>query len=154
MLRSKANAMITVESKRTLRAPVDRVRAVLADVDHLERLMPRAERIEITSRNENRARIALFLRFSKIPAQRVEGEARVLEDGVRFIAVQPMQIDARYLVQPRDGATDVVARLATEIPKALAPFARLIPQRMIEERVQRELDASLDALQALVEQAA
>lgn len=142
--------MINVERKRTLHAPADQVRAVLANIDHLQRLIPRFERVDVTARNENRARVALLFRLGKIPAQRIEGEARLLDDGLRFIAVTPMQIDARFFVQPRDGGSDVVARLQTEIPRALAPFARLLPQRMIEERVGRELDASLDALEAIL----
>lgn len=150
VLRSKADPMITVERRRTLLAPADQVRAVLSDIDHLQRLMPRAERVDVIARNENRARVALLFRLGKIPMQRIEGEARLLDDGVRFIAVTPMQIDARFFVQPREAGAEVVARLQTEIPRALAPIARLLPQRMIGERVGRELDAALDALEAIL----
>lgn len=146
--------MINVERKRTFAVPAEQVRTVLQDVDQLKRLIPRAERVEVIARNESRARIALSFRVGVLPLQRIEGEARLLEDGVRFVAVQPFQIDARYLVLPRGESTEVVARLGTEIPRALASFARFIPQRRIEERVGVELEDALDALQAVIDDAA
>lgn len=145
--------MINVERKRTFAVPAERVRAVLQDVDQLNRLIPRADRVEIIARNESRARIALSFRVGMLPLQRIEGEARLLEDGVRFVAVQPVQIDARYQVLPRGESAEVIVRLATEIPKALASFARFIPQRRIEERVGVELEDALDALQAVIDDA-
>ncbi|MBV9790856.1 MAG: hypothetical protein JOZ51_21860, partial [Chloroflexi bacterium] len=51
--------MITVERKRSMDLPAERVRAVLLDVEQLHRLMPRADRVEVLARNENRARIAV-----------------------------------------------------------------------------------------------
>jgi uncharacterized membrane protein len=139
--------MITVERKRTIDLPAERVRAVLSDVDQMQRLMPRAERVEVLSRNENRARVAVSLRLGKFGMQRVEGEARMLEDGVRFVAVQPMEIDARWSIVPYNQGTEAVVRVTTEVPRALGAFARLIPQRMIEERIGVELDAALQALE-------
>lgn len=141
---------ITVERKRSFSAPLERIRAVLTDIDQLERLIPRAERVEVLARNEQRARVSVFMRISRLPLQRIEGEARLLDDGVRFIAVQPMQIDARYQLQARDTTTEVLVRLVTEVPKALSAVARLIPQRMIEERIGAELEAALNALEAAV----
>lgn len=146
--------MINVERKRTFAVAAEQVRVVLQDVDQLKRLIPRAERVEVLARNESRARIALSFRLGVLPLQRVEGEARLLEDGVRFVAVQPLQIDARYQLVPRGESTEVTVRLGTEIPKALASFARLIPQRRIEERVGLELEDALDALQAVIDDAA
>jgi uncharacterized membrane protein len=139
--------MITVERKRTIDLPAERVRAVLSDVDQMQRLMPRAERVEVLSRSENRARVAVSLRLGKFGTQRVEGEARMLEDGVRFVAVQPMEIDARWSIVPYNDGSEAVVRVATEVPRALGAFARLIPQRMIEERIGVELDAALQALE-------
>jgi carbon monoxide dehydrogenase subunit G len=143
--------MINVERKRTFAVPAERIRAVLADVEQMNRLMPRAERVEVLARNENRARLQLLFRIGKLPLQRIEGEARLLDDGVRFVAVHPFQIDARYQVLARGESSEVTARLGTEIPRALASFARFIPQRRIEERIGVELDAALDALQAVLD---
>lgn len=143
--------MINVERKRTFAVPAERIRAVLSDVDQLGRLIPRADRVEVLARNEQRARIMLLFRLGKLPLQRIEGEARLLEDGVRFVAVQPFQIDARYQVLARGESCEVVARLGTEIPKALASFARFIPQRRIEERIGVELENALDALQSALD---
>lgn len=150
VLRSKADPMITVERKRTIQAPASQIQAILSDIEQLPRLMPRAERVEVITRNENRARVALLFRIGPLPPQRIEGEARLLDDGVRFIAVTPMQIDARFFVQPRGDSTEVIARLGTEIPKPLQPFARLLPHRMIEEKVARDLELTLDALEEIV----
>lgn len=142
--------MIQVERKRQFAASVAQVQAILSDIDQLDRLIHRAERVEVLARNENRARVALTMRIGRIPPQQIEGEARLLSDGVRFVAVRPMQIDARYVVHERSDSTEVIAQLATEIPRALVPFARFVPQRLIDERIARELDASLDALDAIL----
>lgn len=144
--------MINVERKRTFAVPAERIRAVLSDVAQMNRLIPRAERVEVLASNENRARLQLLFRLGKLPLQRIEGEARMLEDGVRFVAVQPFQIDARYQVLARGDGSEVVARLGTEVPKALASFARFLPQRRIEERIGVELENSLDALQAVLDE--
>lgn len=146
--------MIIVERRRTFAAPAEQVRAVLSDVAQMNRLVPRAERVEVLAQNESRARMVLIFRLSVLPPQRIEGEARLLEDGVRFVAVRPFQIDARYQVQARGEGCEVVARLGTEIPRALASVARFIPQRRIEERIGAELDAALDALQAVLNEQA
>lgn len=140
--------MITVERKRNIDLPAERVRAVLSDIEQLQRLMPRADRVDVLSRNENRARIAVLLRLGKFGTQRVEGEARMLEDGVRFVAVQPMEIDARWTIVAADEGSEAIVRVMTEVPRMLGRFARLIPQRMIEERIGTELEAALEALEA------
>ncbi len=138
--------MFTVERRRSFDVPPERVRAVLGDVEQLSRLLPRAERVDILARNENRARVAVTVRLGRFGSQRVEGEARMLEDGVRFVAVQPMQIDVRWMIIPRDGGCDVTVRLVTEVPTKMAAMARFVPQRMIEERIGAELEAVLAAL--------
>lgn len=140
--------MFTVERKRIIHLPAERILAVLADVEHLERIMPRAERVEVLAQSENRARIAISLRLGKLGAWRVEGEARLADDGVRFVAVQPMQIDARWLVVPRGESAEVTARVVSELPAQFAKFARFIPQRLIEERVGMELESALTALES------
>ena len=138
--------MFTVERKRSFDQPAERIRAIVADPDQLGRLMPRAERVEVLARSENRARVAVIVRLGKLGTQRVEGEARLLEDGVRFVAVQPIQIDVRWTILPRDEGTDVTVRLVAEAPPRLATMARFIPQRMIEERIGTELEGALAAL--------
>ncbi|HEX6292882.1 MAG TPA: SRPBCC family protein [Herpetosiphonaceae bacterium] len=140
--------MITVERKRNLDLPAERVRAVLSDVEQMQRLMPRAERVEVLSQNENRARLAVTLRFGRFGTQRVEGEARLLDDGVRFVAVQPMEIDARWTIVSYEAGTEAVVRVMTAMPRVLGAFARLIPHRVLEERIGVELEAALDALEA------
>lgn len=139
--------MITVERKRSMDLPAERVRAVLLDVEQLHRLMPRADRVEVLARNENRARIAVLLRLGKFGTQRVEGEARMLEDGVRFVAVSPMEIDARWTIAAANQGSEAVVRVMTEVPRMLGRFAKLIPQRMIEERIGTELESALQALE-------
>ncbi|MDP9316444.1 MAG: SRPBCC family protein [Chloroflexota bacterium] len=138
--------MFTVERKRSIDQPAERIKAIVADPNQLSRLMPRAERVEVLARSENRARVAVVVRLGKLGLQRVEGEARLLDDGVRFVAVQPLQLDVRWTILPRDQGTDVVVRLAAEAPAKLAAMARFIPQRMIEERIGVELESALTAL--------
>jgi carbon monoxide dehydrogenase subunit G len=142
--------MFTVERKRSFDVPAERIRAVLTDVERLSQVMPRAEKVEVLARGENRARVAVVVRLGKFGTQRVEGEARISEDGVRFVAVQPMQIDVRWTIVPREAATDVIVRLNTEVPKAFGTMARLIPQRMIEERIGVELEGALTGLATLM----
>lgn len=146
--------MFTVERKRSFDQTAERIRAIVADPDQLGRLMPRAERVEVLARSENRARVAVVVRLGKLGTQRVEGEARLLDDGVRFVAVQPIQIDVRWTISARAEGTEVSVRLAAEVPPKLAPMARFIPQRMIEERIGVELEGALAALAAAAAQPA
>ena len=141
--------MIDVEQRKTIRAPAATVKAVLADLEHLQRLLPRAERVEVQARTENRARLAITLRAGRL-VQRIEGEARILENGLRFVAVQPAEVDARWTVEERGGACEVTARLAIDPGQMLGPLGRFLPQRMIVERIGQELEASLRALEGLV----
>lgn len=138
--------MFTVERKRSLDVPAERVRALLADPAQLGVIMPRSARVEVLSQSDGRARVAVVVRMGPLGAQRVEGEARLLDDGLRFVAVTPMEIDVRWTIVPRAGGCEVVGRIATGLPKRLVPFARFVPQRMIEERIGAELDAALDAM--------
>ena len=142
--------MFTAERKRFVAVPAERVRAVLGDIRYLPRLIPHTDHVEVQAQCEERARVALTLRIKGLGSQRVEGEARIVPDGVRFVAVRPMEIDARWIVVPRDNGAEVRARLTTEVPKPLQSIARLIPRRLIEERVGTELEAALDALEAVL----
>lgn len=144
------DVIITVERRRAIRAPAKRIIAVLQNAASLEALMPRVERVEMLSRGDRRMRLALHMRFSRLGSLRVEGEARELDDGTRFVAVQPIEIDSRFHVAGHGDESEVVARLSFELPRQLAPFARWIPQRSIQERVARELDTTLEALEELV----
>jgi carbon monoxide dehydrogenase subunit G len=73
--------MIVVERKRSLPVAADRVRGVLADIDQLHLLLPRVERVEVLARSDARARVALQVRLGRLGTQRIEGEARLLDDG-------------------------------------------------------------------------
>jgi carbon monoxide dehydrogenase subunit G len=141
---------VTVERKRAFRAPAGRVVAALQDQANLQALMPRVERVDVLARGDRRARLALHMRLGRLGSMRVEGEARELDDGTRFISVQPMELDSRFQVTARGDESDVVARLSFQLPRQLEAVARWVPQRMIRERVARELDAALDALEDLV----
>ena len=57
--------MITVERKRRVAAKAERVRALIADVEQLPRLLPRVVQVEILARNENRAHLALWARIGR-----------------------------------------------------------------------------------------
>ncbi len=144
--------MIVVERKRLIAAPAEQVRAVLADVDRLARVLPRVDRAEVLARSENRARLAIVVRLGRLGAQRIEGEARLLENGLRFVAVEPLQLDARWTVQSREAQSDVSAQIAFELPRRLAAMTRLIPQRLIVERVGAELESALERLESLAQQ--
>lgn len=144
--------MIEVMRRRAIAAPGAAVRAVLVDMEQLGRLLPHVERLEVQATGENRARVAITVRAGKLGAQRIEGEARMLADGVRFIAVRPVQLDSQWTVQERGPASDVSLRFAVEPDGPLAAISRFIPRRIVEQRIGQELERSLDALQALVMQ--
>jgi carbon monoxide dehydrogenase subunit G len=142
--------MIKVERRRTVAAPGRVIRAILTDVEHMPQLMPRVERVEVRGATDNRARLALDVRAGHFGTQRVEGETRILDDGLRFVAVRPAQIDAHWTVQERGESSEVIARLTIDTSALLGPLDRLVPRMLIEGRIARELDASLDALERLV----
>jgi uncharacterized membrane protein len=142
--------MINVERRRILQAPVHVVRAILVDVEHLPQLMPRVERVEVRGNTDNRARLALDFRAGRLGTQRIEGEARILEDGLRFVAVRPAQIDARWSAQEHGATTEVTARLTIDSGSLLGPISRFVPRALVEQRIAKELEASLDALEQLV----
>ncbi|WP_026370720.1 SRPBCC family protein [Kallotenue papyrolyticum] len=143
-----ANHMLTVERKRLMGAPAQRVQALLNELERLPRWLPRLERVEVLSRTEQRARLALLVRLGRLGRQRVEGEARLLEHGLRFIAVEPAELDIRWLVLPRGEASEVQAQVALRLPPRFGALARFMPQRLIVDRIGAELDAGLEALAA------
>ncbi len=142
--------MIEVERRRTILAPVPVVRAILVDVEHLQQLMPRVEHVEVRGNTDKGARLALDFKGGPIGTQRIEGEARILDDGLRFVAVRPAQIDARWSVQERGGTTEVTARLTIDPGGMLGSLGRFVPRALIEQRLAKELDGSLDALEQLL----
>ncbi len=142
--------MIEVERRRTILAPAPVVRAILVDVEHLQQLMPRVEHVEVRGNTDKGARLALDFKGGPIGTQRIEGEARILDDGLRFVAVRPAQIDARWSVQERGGTTEVTARLTIDPAGMLGSLGRFVPRALIEQRLAKELDASLQALEQLL----
>ncbi len=76
----------------------------------------------------------------------------MLEDGMRFVAVSPVQVDAHWTVHARGDATEVIARLRIDLHKVLGAFSRFVPRRLVEQRIGQELEISLDALERLATQ--
>jgi carbon monoxide dehydrogenase subunit G len=143
--------MFEAERRRIIAAPVDVVKAALVDVENMRLLMPQAERVEVRGSTPERARVTIGLRLGRLGLHTVEGEARVLPNGMRFVAVQPAQIDGRWTVAPRGDSTEVTARLTFEPGGMLGTFGRFLPRGVVEDQIGRELDASLTALERLVE---
>ena len=142
--------MIEVERRKLVAAPVARLLEVLHNVEHLQQLVPRAERVDVQGQTENRARVAVWLRTGRFGLQRIAGEARVVPNGLRFIAVEPVQIDARWSVVERGDAPEVTVRLSIDPGGMLQSVSRFLPRRLIEQRLGHELDACLEALETLV----
>jgi carbon monoxide dehydrogenase subunit G len=143
-------SMIAVERRRRIQAPAQVIRAVLIDVEHMQQLMPRVQRVDVRGHTDDRARLAIDLRTSRFGTLRIEGEARMLDDGLRFVAVRPAQIDVRWSVQERGEGTEVMARLVIDFGSLLGPIGRFVPRTLIEQRIAKDLDASLGALEQLV----
>ncbi len=142
--------MYEVERRRAIAAPPDKVKAALRDVDHLNRILPQAEKVEVRGVTADRARVMVALRAGLVGLQRVDGEARFLPNGLRFVAVQPMQVDAQWTVEPRGEASEVIAYLRIQPGGLLQSFGRFLPRRPIENQIGQELDASLQALATMV----
>lgn len=141
--------MIKVERRRTILAPAQTIRALLIDIESMPKLMPRIDNVEVRGSTDNRARLALNFRTRRFGTQRIEGEARILDDGLRFVAVRPAQIDVRWSVQQHGEGSDVTATLTIDTGILLGPLDRFVPRAMIEQRIGKEIDASLDALEQL-----
>src|ERR671932_437013 len=138
--------MYEVERRRTIAAPPDKVKAALRDVEHLNRLLPQAEKVEVRGVTADRARVMVALRIAPMGLQRVDGEARFLPNGLRFVAVHPMQVDAQWMVEPNGEGSEVTAYLRIQPGGLLQSFGRFLPRRPIENQIGQELDASLQAL--------
>ncbi len=138
-----------LERRRTIAAPPETVIALLTDVDQLRRLVPRAEQIEVTQRGEGRARLVVTVPVPRLGRQRIDGEARLLADGLRFIAVRPTEIDIRWTVRSAAGGSEAILQVNVDLAKVLGPLARLIPTALINRQVGDELETSLTALAEL-----
>ncbi len=141
--------MIDVERRRMIRAPAATIKAVLNDIEHVQRLMPRVEKVEVQGQTENRARLAIHVRAGPLGSRRLDGEARLLDDGLRFVMVRPAQIDSRWVVRERGDVNEVIAYLSIDLSGLLGSLGRWLPRRVIEARIGDELDASLQALDEL-----
>ena len=142
--------MIDVERRKMIGTPASRIKAALADVKNLQHLLPQAERVEVQGSNEHRARLTISLRAGKLGLQRLDGEARILPNGLRFVAVRPAQIDASWTFREQGEASEVTAHLSIEPGGMFGPLGRWIPRRIIEQRIGQEIEASLQALEELV----
>lgn len=134
------------ERRRDVAIAPTQLIALLTNIDQLGQIVPRAERVEVLQRNEARARLAVTVRVPRLGAQRVEGEARFLEDGLRFIAVTPTQIDIRWTARPSATGSEIVLRLEADLAKFLGPLARFVPNQLVDRQVGEELEAAIDAL--------
>lgn len=141
---------IVVERRRLIDATSDKIRLVLGDFDQLQRLLPHVQRIAVQPNGEARARVTAVVNLGGFGLQQVAGEARLLENSLRFVAVQPVEIDARWSFQARGTATEVIAYLAIEPGGKLGMLGRFMPRRPIEARIGQELETSLSVLADLV----
>jgi hypothetical protein len=141
--------MLEVERKTVIDAPISRVAAVLGDLSNLQRLLPRAEHVEVQHATDGRARVTFNVRAGRFGLRRVDGEARMLPTGLRFVAVRPLEIDARWLLRERGAQTEVTAHLGLVPGGFLGSFGRIVPQRFVTGRIGTELDASLRVLAEL-----
>ncbi len=143
--------MIEVIRRRTVSASPQVVKAVLLDLEHLGRLLPRAEKVEVHGGTENRARVVITVRAGALGARRIDGEARVLPDGLRFVAVRPVQVDVQWTIQQRGDHSEVSIRFTADPAGPLGQLSRFVPRGIVEHRIAQELDRTLDALETLVE---
>ncbi len=142
--------MIVVERRRVIAATADAVKAVLADIEHIQQLLPWADQVDVGPSNDGRARVTVTFRASRLGTQHISGEARTTPDGMRFVAVRPFETDARWTVQPRDTSCEVTNRLSINPGDTFGMLLRLVPQRIIEQRLGRELETALDTVEHLV----
>lgn len=142
--------MIEVIRRRVVGASAQVVKDVILDLEHLGRLLPRAEKVEVQGGNENRARVTISVRAGPLGLQRIDGEARVLPDGLRFIAVRPVQLDTQWTIRERGDQSEVSIRFAADPVGPLGALGRFVPRRIVEHRIAQELDRTLDVLETLV----
>jgi carbon monoxide dehydrogenase subunit G len=143
--------MFQVERRKLIAAPPDVVKAALADLEQMQRLFPQAERVEVRGATAERARVTVTVRVGRLGTQHIDGEARILSNGVRFVAVRPIQIDSRWTVEARGDQSEVTASLTIELGGPLAALGRLAPHALVERRIGRELDEALDTLARTVQ---
>jgi carbon monoxide dehydrogenase subunit G len=141
--------MITVERRRVIAASPDTIKAVLSDVEHIQQLLPWADHVEVGPVNDGRARVTIAIKAGRFGTQRISGEARATPDGMRFVAVRPFETDARWIVQAREGGTEVANRLQIDPGGMFRTVLRFVPQRVIENRLGRELETALDLVERL-----
>ncbi|GAC1538449.1 MAG: hypothetical protein NVS2B7_09430 [Herpetosiphon sp.] len=138
-----------IERRRQIPAPPEQVLKIISDPEQLSRLMPRAEQVEIVPRPEGRARVSITMRAGPLGRRRIDGEARPLPDGLRFIAVVPVEIDMQITVKAAESGSEVTSRLDINLAKLLGPLARLMPKTVLDREVGQQLDDSLNALEQL-----
>jgi carbon monoxide dehydrogenase subunit G len=143
--------MFQVERRKLIAASPDVVKAALVDLEQMQRLFPQAERVEVRGATVERARVTVTVRAGRLGTQHIDGEARILPNGVRFVAVRPIQIDSRWTVEARGDKSEVTASLTIELGGPLAALGRLAPRTLVERRIGRELDEALDTLARTVQ---
>ncbi len=143
--------MISVERIRTINIPVEKVRAALSDPQQLQQVIPGVRSVEIVSRTADHARVVVTTALTLPGADRIEGDAVVTSEGMRFNAAQPMPMALALTAVPQGGSSEVTARIESEIPPGLGAMARFIPQHVIEGRIGAELDRALERLERVVQ---
>ncbi|MFN8568529.1 MAG: SRPBCC family protein [Kouleothrix sp.] len=146
--------MIEVSRRRQIAATASAVFAALADPDNLATIVPRVRRIELLERTATRARVATHMALGPFGELRSEGDVRWATDReVVFSTRRPVPVEARWLLTPHNGGTDLLVTLGLDLAALIGPLAALVPANEVAKLVTPDLDAALAAIARRVEPA-
>lgn len=143
--------MIEVQRSRTMNVPAERVREILADPQQLQHALPGVRSVTLLSRNGDQGRVAIETGMTLPGMERVEGDALITPEGMRFSAQQPMPMSIDMRAVPSGAGSEVTAQLAMELPPGLGMMARFLPQDLIDQRAGAELDRALEQLERVAQ---
>ncbi|MBK9941412.1 MAG: SRPBCC family protein [Kouleothrix sp.] len=146
--------MIEVSRRRQIAATASAVFAALADPDNLATIVPRVRRIELLERTATRARVATHMALGPFGELRSEGDVRWATDReVVFSTRRPVPVEARWLLTPHNGGTDLLVTLGLDLAALIGPLAALVPANEVAKLITPDLDAALAAIARRVEPA-
>jgi carbon monoxide dehydrogenase subunit G len=137
----------TAERRRVIRATPDQIFALLADPQHLARLMPRVERVEVLQRRPNSASVRTSMALGPLGNLSTEGEVAWIEGReLLFSAQRPVGVETRWKLLPDPAGTLLTASMAIDLAPMLGPLAAFIPAESVAAMLGPDLEAALAAI--------
>ncbi|MFV9506915.1 MAG: SRPBCC family protein [Oscillochloridaceae bacterium umkhey_bin13] len=129
----------------------------LSDPKRISQLLPRAQKVELLNRNEEQRKARLVTHMSMggiFGTIRSEGDLTWVDNReIVFKVRTPVAVETRWQLTPAISGTEVAATMSLDLAPLLGAMAAFVPTQQVADVLTSELDATLKALSAAMDEA-